>query len=317
MNKIFIPLFAFLFFSKMLAAQMDTVPPVVVCKTNLNLPLFPGGSVTAWAPDFLDTFFDNTNANIELGIRKICTGDNFPENQNSVFFSGGEMGSQKVEAWARDMAGNTAFCTMQIEVVDLYGSIDPAYSLILLSPENEGVSKSTVRVKGTHCLYDSVDYQIDIILSPWGSVSGYWSKFGSFVPAAGYNFSVTPSKNINPLNGVTTNDLVLIQKHILGIELFDSPWKLIAADANQDGKVTTSDIIVLRKLILGVTAELPNGKSWRFLPLDYTFPNPANPFLPPFPERIEVPNTTELVPSDFAFRGVKIGDVDFSADPNQ
>jgi len=228
------------------------------------------------------------------------------------------MGPQKVEVWARDMAGNTAFCTMQIEIVDTYGSIDPTYSLIFLSPENEGVSKSKVRVKGGHCLYDSVDYQIDVILGPWGGgIPGYWSNFGSFVYAAGYNFTVTPTKNINPLNGVTTNDLVLIQKHILGIEFFDSPWKRIAADANQDGKVTTSDIIVLRKLILGITTELPNGKSWRFLPLDYTFPNPANPFLPPFPERIEVPNTADPAPSDFAFRGVKIGDVDFSADPNQ
>ena len=142
-------------------------------------------------------------------------------------------------------------------------------------------------------------------------------NFGTLIPSAGYNSTITPSKNINPLNGVTTYDLVLIQKHILGIELLDSPWKIIAADANQDGKVTTFDIITLRKLILGITTELPNGKSWRFAPKDYVFPNPLNPFQPPFPERIEVPNTADPAPSHFQFTGVKIGDVDFSADPNQ
>lgn len=142
-------------------------------------------------------------------------------------------------------------------------------------------------------------------------------NFGTLIPSAGYNSTITPSKNTNPLNGVSTYDLVLIQKHILGIEPLDSPWKIIAADANQDGKVTTFDIITLRKLILGITTELPNGKSWRFAPKDYVFPNPLNPFQPPFPERIEVPNTADPAPHHFQFTGVKIGDVNYSADPNQ
>jgi hypothetical protein len=81
-----------------------------------------------------------------------------------------------------------------------------------------------------------------------------------------YDFSVTPSKNDDPLNGITEEDLTQIANHILGTEPFDSPYKIIAADANQDGHVTTLDIRYLRKLILGYIDELPNGKSWRFVP---------------------------------------------------
>jgi hypothetical protein len=36
-------------------------------------------------------------------------------------------------------------------------------------------------------------------------------------------FTITPAKDDNPLNGVTTYDLVLISKHILGIEPLGSP----------------------------------------------------------------------------------------------
>jgi hypothetical protein len=67
---------------------------------------------------------------------------------------------------------------------------------------------------------------------------------------------VKPYRNDNPLNGLTTFDLVLISKHILGIEPLGSPWKLIAADANKSGSVTTADIIAFRKLILGIDTAL-------------------------------------------------------------
>ena len=49
------------------------------------------------------------------------------------------------------------------------------------------------------------------------------------------DYLVTPFKDDNFLNGVTTYDLVLISKHNLGIEPLDSPYKMVAADANKSG----------------------------------------------------------------------------------
>ena len=48
------------------------------------------------------------------------------------------------------------------------------------------------------------------------------------------SYAITASKDVDYLNGVTTLDLVKIQRHILGLEDLDSPYKLIAADINAD-----------------------------------------------------------------------------------
>ncbi|MBL7827073.1 MAG: T9SS type A sorting domain-containing protein [Saprospiraceae bacterium] len=123
----------------------------------------------------------------------------------------------------------------------------------------------------------------------------------------GITQTFTPLKNDNPLNGLTTYDLVLISKHILGIEPLGSPYKMIAADANKSNSVTTSDIVELRKLILGIYTSLPNNTSWRFVPQSYVFPNPLNPFAPDFPETMDFtvpPNETTV-----EFYGIKVGDV--------
>jgi len=71
-------------------------------------------------------------------------------------------------------------------------------------------------------------------------------------------------KNTDHINGVSTLDLVLILKHILGVTVLDSDWKILAADVNNDGSITAIDLIEMRKLILGIYTELPNKESWTF-----------------------------------------------------
>lgn len=83
--------------------------------------------------------------------------------------------------------------------------------------------------------------------------------------------------------GLSTFDLALINKHVLGITPFDSGYKIIAADANKSNSVTTFDIVELRKLLLGVYEELPmQEQPWRFIPefipQNYTANFNINPF---------------------------------------
>ena len=78
------------------------------------------------------------------------------------------------------------------------------------------------------------------------------------------DYYMRANKNDDPLNGVSTLDLVLIQKHLLGIQPFTSPYKMIAADANGSNSVSALDIVELRKLLLGIYTQFPNNKSWRF-----------------------------------------------------
>ncbi len=65
--------------------------------------------------------------------------------------------------------------------------------------------------------------------------------------------------------GITTYDLVLISKHILGLEPFKCPWQIVAADVNCSGSITTFDIVTTRQVILGILDSFPCG-SWRFMP---------------------------------------------------
>jgi hypothetical protein len=130
-------------------------------------------------------------------------------------------------------------------------------------------------------------------------------------------FSVQPHRNSanDILNGVTTFDLVLITKHILGITLLDSPYKMIAADVNKSNSITTFDLVELRKLILFINTEFPNNTSWRFIDAGYTFPNPSNPWTASFPECKNVDLALQNAALDIDFVAVKVGDVNNSAIP--
>ena len=125
-------------------------------------------------------------------------------------------------------------------------------------------------------------------------------------------YRLVPFKDDNHINGVTTFDLVLINQHILGQEPLDSPYKMIAADANKSGSITSYDVVEFRKLLLGVYSELPENTSWRFVDADFSFPTPNNPFATPFPESITLLNL-QADPAIHEFIAVKIGDVNDSA----
>ena len=130
-----------------------------------------------------------------------------------------------------------------------------------------------------------------------------------------FDYTVTPLLDINPLNGVSTFDLVLMSKHILGVEPMDSPYKMIAADINNDKRITAMDAIQLRRLILNIDLHFENNTSWCFIPADYVFPNPANPWQEVFPEVINV-NDLQGALNDQDFVAAKIGDVDLNARVN-
>lgn len=138
-----------------------------------------------------------------------------------------------------------------------------------------------------------------------------------------YDFELTTQEgyNIQPysaddyMNGVSTIDIIYISKHILGVDLLDSPYKMIAADINHSNTITTLDLVHLRKAILGITQGFPNNESWRFVDAAYNFPNPANPWEQVFPETVGIPMLNNNVyGADFI--AVKIGDINGNVHAN-
>lgn len=147
-------------------------------------------------------------------------------------------------------------------------------------------------------------------LIAYSNTGGFFSN-QDLVPSTTYQLSL--SKDEHYLNGVTTFDLLQIQKHILAIEYFNTPYKKLAADINNSNTITTADIIELRKLILGLIAELPEKESWEFVPADFLWPDAPATDVPELPKfySFSLPGASL---QEF-FVGVKIGDVSGDADP--
>ena len=89
---------------------------------------------------------------------------------------------------------------------------------------------------------------------------------------------------------------------------------MIAVDANKSNSITTFDIVLIRRLILQLDDTFQNNTSWRFVDMDYNFPDPTNPWLEEFPEVINAANMPTNTNANFV--GIKIGDVNGSASPN-
>lgn len=125
----------------------------------------------------------------------------------------------------------------------------------------------------------------------------------------GLPLTVTPCYGKKIVWYVSTYDLLLIQKHLVGKKLLASPYKLIAADVNNDGAVSISDMVELRSIILNPGLFFKNNTNWRYVDASYVFPDPDKPGN--FPESITF---QALEHSNLAeFRGIRIGDVSGTA----
>ncbi|GEM_PF-1923277 len=121
----------------------------------------------------------------------------------------------------------------------------------------------------------------------------------------------TSTPSLNPLNGVSTFDVVQGSKHILGLTPFDAAYKYIAMDVNLSGSVTVSDLILIRQLILGLISEIPDTDAWRFIEetqlASIKFDQSEMPeYSTDYPAIDFTPNADGLVTLNFV--GVKVGD---------
>lgn len=113
---------------------------------------------------------------------------------------------------------------------------------------------------------------------------------------------------------MTTQDIVLIQRHILGLQLLNSPYKLIAADVNNSQSITAKDVSDLRRLILGVTTDFIDHKSWKFVNASQVFADVNHPW--PYNENSAI-NQFSNDKLDNNFIAVKMGDVSGNARTSQ
>jgi type IX secretion system substrate protein/HYR domain-containing protein len=224
-------------------------------------------------------------------------------------FSGScDIGTQSVDIWILDINGNWAYVSTYVVVEDNLAPFCPGNCLGSASGEitteiSDPVENVAVEISSPD------DPNMDYIVST--NTNGQYS-FPDL--ENGLNYIITPEKDINPLNGVSTFDMVLISKHILGLDSLDSPYKMIAADINNSGTISTIDLVQLRRLILYIDDHFQNNTSWRFVDAEFVFPDPENPWQTSFPEIFTINGLSGSEIADFT--AIKIGDVNNSAETN-
>jgi len=209
-------------------------------------------------------------------------------------------GFVEVPIYVWDECGNIDFCLVNLRIIDNGGGSN----MIAGSIETEqGIKVENIQAHlgGLHNI--NMDYMTDN--------NGQFA----FANAPQYlDYEISGEKNDDYLNGVSTLDLVKIQQHILGQELLDSPYKMIAADVTNDKNITALDLIDIRKLILGITTEYPSKGSWTLVDAsqDQSLTT-ANPWM-----YNESRTVTDLQSDmmDIDFIAVKNGDVTDSATAN-
>lgn len=289
----------------------DQKAPTPLCIVGLSSQLMPmnGGGMAMVEADYFNRGSSDNCSSPEDLIFTITTDSTLtsPPSTSTLQFdcAAAQLDEVPIFFWVTDEAGNSAYCETFIVIQD-NNNVCQSFNVI-------SVSGATRTFTG-----DEVDDTKVMLDMPQSSMENYTTGDGTYmfydVPV-GESFTLTPQKNINPMNGVSTLDMILITKHILAIERLDSPYKMIAADVNNSGSISTSDIIAIRKLVLQLREDFPNNNSWRFIDATYEFENPENPFGEAFPETIFMENPAgNAWTADFV--AVKIGDVNGSAIAN-
>jgi hypothetical protein len=152
-----------------------------------------------------------------------------------------------------------------------------------------------------------------VVLAMGGSGSGAittGADGGYSMEMPGGAFTVTPTLETDTpaANGVSTADIAVLRRHILGITALDSAHKVLAGDVNGSSSATTADITLIRRLILGVSTNFTGGL-WRFVPSDEVFTNAMSPWTA---RRSRSYATAPSVMTGHDFKAIKLGDVNGS-----
>jgi len=265
--------------------------PVPICKNGISITLNQHGEAELWVSDLDAGSYHPCGTELELEL-------SFEAGfvKDSLQLRCSDLGQNLIRMHVKEVqTGLQDFCNASVEVQD------PLNSCLLLG-------RTTVSGE----VHTETQHMIEEVKMELGGAVPFEMTDGSGEYAFGQmpmggDYELVPEKDEDHLAGISTLDLILIQRHILGIEKLDSPYKLIAADVNSSEDVNGVDLVELRKLILGIYEELPENTSWRFVDESHLFQDLENPWQGALAESYEILSLSSDMDIDFI--GVKVGDV--------
>lgn len=292
---------------------VDKKAPTPYC-TNISTAFMQSGMVAIWACDFDLGSFDNCSAQEDL---RFTFSDTHPDDDldyipslkcSSMVFECSDIPADgsaiPVEMYVWDEKDNYAYCTVYLTILDNSGSCDEGgdsgnprmIAGRIATPEGEMVENVQVQINSAAPEYP---------MSEMTDASGEFS-FAQLPENADY--VLNSSKNDDYKNGVSTVDIILIQRHLLGIQQLETVHQLVAADVSGDERVTAADMVDIRKLVLDVIAEFPSNDSWLFIDKSEQLLY-GNPW--PLDHIVSIDDlSSDMMSEDFV--AIKVGDVNSS-----
>ena len=286
----------------------DNLAPTPICIQMTTVTLSPNGDGTGmaafWATDAIASDVADCSGEVSYSIYKLqetlVDGFEPAPDRDGVIFTCDDDASSRVRLYAFDPAGRSDYC----EVFILVQRADNA--CVLANPGL--ISGSVSTVNGTAVS----DVQVTLTgggpeLITATNASGVY-EFGQLEGGEDYTLNPLLDDYVLHSQGVSTFDLVLITRYVLGLTDLGSPYQRLAADANNDEDISVQDIIAIRRLILGLDEGYPENAAWRFVDASFVFPVGTNPWATAFPEVLNINNLDGSV-RDGDFIAVMVGDV--------
>ena len=288
---------------------IDGRAPTPVCVSSVTTAFMESdGSVTVWATDFDFGSFDNCSGidALQFTVVESAKDPLFPDDegfstQSSIDLACLPNGSNfyELDVWVWDQSGNGAYCGVSVSVNDENNYCDDQPSSAVIS--GKVLTESNINVSAVSMFIDAAKAEF-----PKQELTDEAGRYSFKQNPLNENYRLQPVYEDLMLNGVSTLDLIHIQRHILSSATLNSPYKILAADINADQSVSAADVVKLRQLIIGLTEDELSTESWKFIKRDQAFFAEESPW--PYISDITITNLQGDIP-DQDFLALKMGDM--------
>ena len=288
----------------------DTKKPTPYCFSQIVTVIMPTtGTITIWASDFDAGSFDNCTPKNQLRFSFSSNTNNRDRTFNCNDLTG-IVTYINMPIFVTDLAGNSDFCSVTIQIQDNHNTCNFNNND---DDEDDEEEESRYMIAGkvmseTQSPVANVTVSLEASLPEFPKkqitdATGTYS-FGDLAAFKDYKINLDRDGAYN--EGISTLDLVLIQRHILQVQALNSPFKIIAADVTGDDRVSAADLVALRRLVLGIDNKFPAMPSWRFIDRLTVFNDPSRPF--PVTDGMQMQDLASSYPTT-DFVAIKLGDV--------
>ncbi|MEM6395961.1 MAG: SdrD B-like domain-containing protein [Bacteroidota bacterium] len=268
----------------------DAKAPTPVCISGLTATLMPdgngGGMAAIWASEYVVSDSDDCVGPVQFAIYHPSQFDSLDNEliipnplDTGITLTCDDFGTIVIRVYAIDGSGLSDYCETTLDVqVFQEGICEDADQGNILGLIESPAGTATP--------------DVEVSISDLGNMSDieYTDQAGEYsFTQLPFNedYTIEPSLegDVDVATAVTTFDILIINRHILGIAEMESPYQHVIADVNMDNVINVIDVVNIRQVIMGIRSTYLSGPTWRFADQDYEFSANASDWLTEvFPE---------------------------------